>query len=158
MQVWHTFNPDLPADLVFVDQLFEALYAQDQQQVQLLSLFSLLALLIALLGIVGLLAYMGQRRMKEVALRRVLGARFGHVMLLLGRHLLLIVMLAALIAVPLSWFLLDAWLGTFAYREEQSLLPYAGAGIIVLLLIVMSICWQGLRMLRVNPAELLNAE
>lgn len=155
---WHGFYPELPADLVFLDQLFERLYAQDAQQVQLLSLFGGLAVFVALLGVAGLLAYLGQRRVRDVALRRVLGANLGHILVLLGKNLLLVVLLAAVLAAPLSWYLLSGWLDSFAYRQALTIWPYLLAGGMVLLLISLSVLWQGLRMLRANPASHLKAE
>lgn len=157
-QEWQSLYPDLPIDMVFLESLFEQLYAHEQQQVALLRFFSALAIIITILGMTGMLSFMSQRRSREFALRRVLGARQWDLSLLLGRQLLLFAALALFIALPLSWYFLSGWLEGFAYSIQLEILPFALAGLALLLLVVTMVWWQAQKASNRKPAALLQSE
>lgn len=155
---WQALYPELPADMVFLDTLFEQLYAREQQQVALLSTFSVMAIVITLLGMMGMLALMSQRRSREFALRRVLGARQWDLGMLLGRQLLLYTSLALLLGLPLSWWLLSDWLAAFSYRVDMGILPFLLAASALIMLVSAMVWWQSARASLRQPTDLLRSE
>ncbi len=153
--VWNELFPTYVMEVEFLDELFNELYQQDRRQLALLWALSGLAIVIALLGLFSLLAYALQIRMKEIAIRRIVGASWPSLIWLLGKEYIWLLLGGAALAIPLSYWLLDGWLAEFAYRVEISPLAYAltlggFAGLILL-----TVAFQTLRNSRRRPAEVL---
>ncbi len=155
---WNRQFPDLPFEAVFLDDLFARLYQQEQQQVKLLAIFSGLAIFIAFLGIAGLLTYLTQRRLKEIAIRRVLGATFGTLALMLGSRLGLLGLASALLAAPITLWVMRQWLTQYAYRVATGALPFVVAASLLLVLLTITILWQTRYASSQNPAKVLKQE
>jgi putative ABC transport system permease protein len=119
---------------------------------------AILTVLIAAMGLFGLIAAFTQRRVKEVGIRKVLGAGVRDIVLLLSRSYLLLIALALVVAAPVVWYVMHSWLQDFAYRVSIEWWMLAGAGAIALAIGVVTIGWHVVRAARANPVESLRSE
>ncbi len=124
----------------------------------LIGYFTTIAILIACLGLYGLAAFTAEQKIKEIGVRKVLGASITSIVGLLSRDFMKLVLIAYLIAVPASWFLMDKWLEEFAYRTELSWWLFAGAGFIAFLIALATVSSQTIRAAMVNPVKSLKSE
>ncbi|MCC6917819.1 MAG: ABC transporter permease [Alphaproteobacteria bacterium] len=157
-QVWDRLVPALPARLGFVDQNYDALYAQDALRGQMFGLFSGLAVLIACLGLFGLAAFTAERRTKEIGVRKVFGANVGNIVALLLWQFSKPVLIANLIAWPVAWYYLTGWLDGFAYRIDLSPLYFIAAGLGALVIAWLTVTMHSLRVARAKPVLALRYE
>jgi putative ABC transport system permease protein len=156
--VWQEHVPHRPFTYTFLDEAFAAHYASERQLGRLFGAFALLAVLIACLGLLGLAAYAAERRRKEIGVRKVLGARTGDVVLLLSREFALLVGLGFVVATPLAYMAMSRWLESFAYRVELGMEVFLVAGLVVLLLALVTVSGQAFRAASVDPVEALRSE
>jgi ABC-type antimicrobial peptide transport system permease subunit len=145
-------------DYGFVDKDLEALYNSEQQMGSLFNVFSVLAIFISCLGLFGLSAYTTQRRIKEIGVRKVLGASVRGIVGLLGREFLAPVALATLIAFPVSAWAMDKWLHTFAYQIGLKWWYFAVGGGLALLVALCTVSYQSFQAARANPVMSLRSE
>ena len=157
-QAWATHEPDYPFEYYFMDEYFAAQYAAEERLAQTFAYGAGLAILIACLGLFGLAAFAAQRRRKELGVRKVLGASVGGLFGLLTSDFLKLVVLAFVLAVPLAYVGLSQWLQQFPYRTEIGLAPFAWAGLLTLLIAVLTVGYQSLRAALTNPVEVLRTE
>ena len=155
---WAEVEPERAFSYAFVEEALAALYAEDRRLGQVFGLFAGLAALIAGLGLFGLISFATARRMKEVGVRKVLGASVGSLLWLFSATFLKLLVAAFLIAAPLAYLGMDRWLGTFAYRTEIGAGAFLFAACAVLLLACLTMGFQTLRAARRNPAEVLRYE
>lgn len=155
---WGELMPDVPFDVMFLDRQYAALYATEERMAHLLELFSGLAIFIASLGLVGLAAHATSRRVREIGVRKVLGAGEGQIVALVTREFLLLVLAANLIAWPVAWFIMHRWLEQFAYRSALSWWLFPLAGVAALMIALVTISWHALRAARTDPAKVLRTE
>ena len=155
---YQTFNPGYSFDYQFVDADYQALYAAEQRVSTLSKYFAGLAILISCLGLFGLAAFTAERRLKEIGIRKILGASdFGIVRLLSGDFTKM-VLVAIFIALPISYFIAQQWLEDFAFSIELQWWYFAGAGLLALLIAWFTVGLQTVKAARVNPAECLQDE
>ncbi|HMB92180.1 MAG TPA: ABC transporter permease [Rhodothermales bacterium] len=154
---WKTFS-EQPFSYTFLDDQFDALYRADAQWGQIVRYASLLAILIACLGLFGLAAFTAEQRTKEIGIRKVLGATVPHLLLLLTRHILLLVGVAFVIAVPISYVAMSRWLEGFAYRIELSWSLFAIAGLAALVIALLTVSYQSIRAALSDPIKSLRYE
>ena len=147
-----------PFDYQFMDDHFAQIYKEDQRQGQLLGFFTILAMVIAGLGLFGLAAFEAVQNQKEVGIRKVLGATIQNIVWLFGKKFLSLVTIGFLLAVPVSWFLVDKWLQDFAYRITPSLWVFAFGGALAILIAFLTISSQSIKAALVNPVESLKNE
>ena len=145
-------------DYGFVDKDLEALYNSEQQMGSLFNVFSALAIFISCLGLFGLSAYTTQRRFKEIGVRKVLGASVGGIVRLLAREFLLPVLLAALIAFPVSGWVMSKWLHGFVYRTGLEWWFFAIAGSLAIFIALGTVGYQSLKAATRNPVKSLRTE
>ena len=157
-QVWNELFPAYPMEYHFLDDLYERLYTRERVQLQLLSVFSGLAIGVALLGLFSLTAYTLRTRVREMAIRRVLGANLGALIRLVGREYLAVLLVGGLLALPLSYWAVSHWLQDFAYRVEVSVGWYVLTLIGVSVLLLLVVGWQTRLSTSDNPAEVLRGE
>ena len=153
-----TVYPQGVFDYGFVDKDLEALYASEQRMGQLFNVFSVLAIFISCLGLFGLSAYTTQRRIKEIGVRKVLGASVQGIVRLLAGEFLLPVVLATLIAFPLAGWGMDRWLHAFAYRIGLEWWYFAVSGGLALLVALCTVSFQSFQAARANPVKALRSE
>ncbi|GAB5535845.1 MAG: ABC transporter permease [Rubricoccaceae bacterium] len=152
------FSPAYPFDYTFLDDEFDQIYQGPRQLGSLAGLFAGIAALIAGLGLVGLAAFAAEQRRKEVGVRRVLGASVAGVVALLSRDFLLWVALACVIAIPLASLIVDRLLGTFAYRVDLGLTPFALATLGALVIALLAAGSQALRAATADPIHALRSD
>lgn len=155
---WDTMFPLYPMEYYFLDDLYENLYKGERTQLQLLYVFSGLAIAIAFIGLTGLIAYALKTRVREIAIRKVLGATLADLIRLISREYLVILLIGACLAIPVSVYGVKKWLSGFAYRVEISPAGYALTVALVGTLLILTIALQTLRSARRNPAETLKEE
>ena len=130
---WSQFIPDKTPDFTFLDENIAALYAAEQQAGRLITTFATLANIIGCLGLIGLIAFEVEQRVKEVGIRRVLGASTRSILRLFTTKFAVLILIANLIAWPAAWLAMNSWLERFAYRVDLSIGTFVTAGVIVLL-------------------------
>jgi putative ABC transport system permease protein len=157
-RLWRERLPERPVDRIFLGDAIDALYARERTQAVLLGIFSGLAILLSCLGLLAMAAFSLQRRIREIALRKVLGARTRDVARLLLWDISKPVLLANLVAWPVAWLVLRDWLNGFAYRIELPLavFPLAGGG--ALLIACAAVAAHALKAARSHPALALRHE
>lgn len=156
--IWKKIVPSVPFTYTFVDQNFDNMYRAEQNLGELFAAFAFLAICIASLGLFGLISYTTERRIKEICIRKILGAKSKHLITTLSREIIGLMLLSFAIAVPVTWYFMNQWLTNFAYRIELGPEIYLVAGVITLLVIAVSIGWPTTRALIVNPVENLRRE
>lgn len=157
-KVWRKFEPEIPFEARFVDDIARELYAADRARGALFAGFSALAVLIASLGLYSLASFATERRTKEIGIRKVLGAKVRDIVRLLVWQFSRPVVLANLIAWPAAWWAMREWLNTFDIRIALTPTPFALAGLLALAIAVATVAGQSLRVARTNPIHALRYE
>lgn len=155
---WKQIAPELPFEVSFVDEQVQQRYQVDQGFSKLIYLFSTLTVIIAALGLYGLLAVIVSFRVKEIGIRKVLGANISHLVALLSKEFFYLVLVATLVAFPLSWWAMDKWLADFAYRTEIQGWMFALSGIFALAIALFTVTFQAVRAAVANPVKSLRSE
>jgi len=157
-KIWRQHNPNIPFEYHFLDSDYEKLYRSDSRISLLMKIFTGIAIFIACLGLLGQISITVENRIKEIGIRKVNGAKVFQVMTLLNKNFILWVVLACIIAMPLSFYLLSKWLQNFAYKTQLSWWIFALAGVVALGIALLTVSWQSWRAARRNPVESLRYE
>jgi len=155
---WREISPQSTFNYTFLDQNFEAQYNEDRAFGSAFRIFTILAILIASMGLFGLTSYTCIQRRKEIGIRKVNGATIAQILSLLNRDFVKWVGLAFIVAVPISWYTMSKWLEGFAYKTTMSWWIFALAGIMALLIALLTVSWQSFRAATNNPVEALRDE
>lgn len=157
-RVWGQFAEGIPFSYSFLDDQYEALYRAEQRTGRVLGVISVLAVFVACLGLLGLAAYTTQRRMKEISVRKVLGATVPQILMLLSRNVLILVGVSFVIAVPLAYVASKTWLEQFAYATSVGVTPFLVAGGVTALMATAATMIQSMKAANANPARVLQRE
>jgi putative ABC transport system permease protein len=155
---YRQFNPGFAFDYRFMDEDFQAQYVAEQRVAVLSKYFAVLAILISGLGLFGLASFTAERRLKEIGIRKVLGAGELRLVYLLSADFTKIVLVAIVIAVPVSYYFSGEWLNGFAYKISLSWWYFTGAGLLALVIAWLTVGSQAIRAARVNPTQCLKDE
>lgn len=155
---WKSLFPGNPFIHFFLDDHYNEQYKADQQFGKVFAIFSGLAIFIACLGLFGLSSLTAIQRTKEIGVRKVLGATIQSILALIGRDYLVLLSLSIVIAVPVAWWIMSSWLQEFAYRIPLSWWIFAGPGLAVVLIALLTVSLHTLRAARTNPATSLRYE
>ena len=155
---YHGIKQALPFSYTFMDNDFDKLYHAEQQEGRIFITFAVFAILIACLGLFGLVTYAAEQRMKEIGIRKVLGARVSGIVGLLSKDFTILVGVAALIAFPVAWWFMHSWLQTFAYRTTVSWWIFLAAGVSALAIALLTVSIQAIRAAIANPIKSLRSE
>lgn len=156
--LWKQQTADVPFSYAFLDDTYSNLYKEEGRLGTLFTIFTGIGLFIACLGLIGLTAYMAEQKKKEISVRKVLGATISQIVLLLSKDFARILIIAFVIALPLSWYLMEQWLANFIYRTEVTVnILLIGGGAVILTAFV-AISYQAVRAALVNPVESLKEE
>jgi putative ABC transport system permease protein len=155
---WDTMFPLYPLEYHFLDDLYQNLYMGERVQLQLLCIFSGLAIFIAFTGLIGMIAYALKTRVKEIAIRKVLGASVTDLIRMIGKEYLTVLLIGGVLAVPLSYYGVKQWLSNFAYRVDISPASYLLTLAVIAFLLLGTIGLQTFRTSRINPADTLRDE
>ncbi|MEO0333829.1 MAG: FtsX-like permease family protein, partial [Bacteroidota bacterium] len=153
--VWEQFVPQQSFDYLFLNEHYQQLYHSEQKQSELFIIFAGLAILIAAMGLFGLATFSTLQRIKEVCIRKVLGAPIGSILKLLSKEVFWLVFIANLVAWPIAWYFMREWLSSFAYHIEMNLLTYLTAGVATLVITLITISSQTIKASLTNPATIL---
>lgn len=156
--VWRSTNPDFALQSVFIDDLYFKLYENQIRQSRFLSLLAFVALFISSLGLFSIAVYNIRKRTKEIGIRKVNGAKTGQIVTLLNRTFFKWVVISFIIAAPLSWITMHQWLQNFAYRTDLSWWIFAGTGIFVFGVALITVSLQSWQAAERNPVETLRYE
>ncbi len=155
---FNAFYPKQSFEYSFLDETLNNLYLSEKKLGTIFSYFSFLAILIGCLGVLGLSLYSIQQRIKEIGIRKVLGASVPGITLELLKEFVKPVLIAALIATPLAWFVMNKWLEDFAYRIQINGLVFLLTTLIVLALAILTMSVQSIKAARANPVKSLRTE
>ncbi len=155
---WAALRPGYPFTYFFVQDNFDKQYNSEERLGTLFGFFSLLAVIIAALGLFGLASYTVQQKIKEIGIRKVLGATVSQIVWLLSTRFTLLVILSIVIATPIAWYAMNQWLADFAYRIEIGPGIFAIAGGAALVIALLTVSWQSVKAAVSNPVDSLRAE
>jgi putative ABC transport system permease protein len=155
---WKAMANGVPFTYTFMDDDFNKLYQSEKQTGQLFISFAVFAIFIACLGLFGLVTYAAEQRMKEIGIRKVLGAKVGGIVGLLSRDFIKLVLIASLIAFPIAWWGMHQWLQSFAYRIGISWWIFVIAGGTAILIALLTVSVQTIRAAIANPIRSLRSE
>jgi putative ABC transport system permease protein len=155
---WSASGVDVPFAYSFLADDFKAVYRAEQQTGQVLGLFSGLTIFISCLGLFGLAIFTAESRTKEIGVRKVLGASVASIVTLLSKDFLKLVLLAILIASPIAWYAMNQWLKDFAYKIEIEWWMFAGAGLLAVVIALMTVSFQSVKAALMNPVKSLRSE
>ncbi len=155
---WAGYNSPAPFSYSFLDDQFASLYSSEQRTGRIFTSFSIIAVIIASLGLFGLVAFMVRQRVKEIGIRKVLGASAGSITVMLSKEFLQLILIAALISYPVTWFAMNKWLQDFAYRINIEWWVFVLAGVIALLVAAITISFQSIKAALANPVKSLRSE
>jgi len=157
-QVYAQFDKTNVLELHFLDENFAKQYGAEQKQEQVSMIFTILAVLIACLGLFGLATFTATQRVKEIGIRKVLGASVSSITLMLGKDFIKLVCISIIIAVPIAWYAMNEWLQDFAYRINIEWWMFVIAGFIALLIAICTISFQSIKAAITNPVKNLRTE
>lgn len=155
---WKSFSTNVPFEYAFLDDEYDKLYRKEIQAGKVISLFSILAILIACLGLFGLVSFITDGKIKEIGIRKVLGASQPGILLLLSNAILRGIYLSNILAWPIAYFAMNKWLDNFAYQTKLSLWIFVFSGLATLLIALFTISYQTIKAARANPIESLRYE
>ncbi|MBX2875102.1 MAG: ABC transporter permease [Saprospiraceae bacterium] len=155
--VWKEFSGD-PFSYNFVDEAFAKAYQAEQRFSTLVGFFTLIAIAISIVGLFGLVSFTVQRKLKEISIRRILGATELQLTQLLGKDFLMVFIIALIFALPMAWYLIGKWLNNFAYKIELNPLILVAAVLICLILSAIVIVYHLQRTTKINPSTILSSE
>jgi putative ABC transport system permease protein len=155
---WKEIVPGQPFQYSFLDDEFGHMYQSEQKTGQIFTSFAILAIFIACLGLFALAAFTAEKRMKEIGIRKVLGASSGNIVLMFTRDFGKLVLIAFTISVPVAWYVIQLWLEDFAYREVPGVWIYAEAGILSLIIAWITVSYQSFKAAISNPVNSLRIE
>ncbi|MBW8687223.1 ABC transporter permease [Chitinophaga rhizophila] len=154
---WRGNIGDAQFNYRFLDEDFNRMYYAERRMGKIAVIFASLAILIACIGLFGLATYIAEQRTKEIGVRKVLGASVGRIIFLLSVDFLRLVIIAVIVAAPISYYFMNKWLGNFAYRSEFPWWVFLVATVLCLSIAFITISFQTIKVARLNPVKSLRA-
>jgi len=155
---WKAIAPSQPFDYSFMDEDFNRWYTTEQRTGQIFITFAMLAIVIACLGLFGLITYAAEQRVREIGIRKVLGASVNNIAKMLSIDFLKLVLISSVIAFPIAWWAMHRWLQDFAYRVSISWWIFFVSGVLALLIAVLTVGFQAIKAGVANPVKSLRTE
>lgn len=155
---WNQWEHDFPFEYNFFDEEFDQLYKSEQKLGELFSVFSILAICVACLGLLGLTAFAAEQRTKEIGIRKTLGASVPGIVALFSKEFLLLIVIANIIAWPITYYAMNKWLSTFAYAIDLNVIPFLVSGFIALTIALVTVSYQAIKAAMVNPINSIRYE
>ncbi len=156
--VFKKYNPQYPFDYKFVDASYALKFQEEQRTGTLAGLFAGLTIFISCLGLFGLATYMAENRIKEIGVRKVLGASVTNITALLSKDFLTLVIVSFFIASPIAWWAMSQWLSSYTYRISIEWWVFAGAGLLSVFIAVITVSYQSIKAAIANPVKSLRTE
>ena len=155
---WDKFSPEYPLDYKFLDENFAAMYNSEDKLSTLLWIFTIMAIFVGCMGLFGLAAFSAEQRVKEIGIRKVLGASVMNIVSMLSITFLKPVLIASLVAFPIAWWAMNSWLRDFEYRVTISWWVFLLAGIAALFIALVTVSFQSIKAATINPVKNLRNE
>lgn len=152
------YAPDYPFEYRFLDDMYKDEYKIESIQARLFSGFTMVSVLICCLGLFGLSTFAAERKIKEIGIRKVLGAGIPDILRLISKDFLLLIFISILVAVPVSWYLVSKWMQGFAFHTALSWWVFAAASILVIIIAMLTIGFQTIKTAMANPVKSLRTE
>jgi putative ABC transport system permease protein len=156
--LWKQQNATVPFTYAFLDEDYNNLFKEEVKLSTLSGVFTGLALFIACLGLLGLAAYTAEQRQKEICVRKILGATFLQIILLMSRDFVRLILIAFVLATPFTYFMMQRWLDSFAYRVNIAPATFLTGGLAVMFIGLVAVSYQSIRAAFLNPADSLKEE
>jgi putative ABC transport system permease protein len=157
-RTWKKYFPETPFEYTFLDENFDKLYQSEQRQATIFTAFACIAIFIACLGLFGLSAFAISQRVKEIGVRKVLGADTSTIVGLLSKDFLKLVAVAAIMAFPIAWYAMRSWLKDFAYRVDIQWWVFIVAGLLAAAIAFVTVSFQAVKAALMNPVKSLRSE
>ncbi len=155
---WLEVNPMFPFEYHFLDDTYDGLYQNEIRAGRIVTWGMCIALFITMIGLFAMARYSTEKRTKEIGLRKVNGAEIFDILILLNKDFLKWVIIAFIVSIPISWYLVNSWLNSFAYRTSLSWWIFAMAGVTAVLISLATVSWQTFLAATRNPVEALRYE
>ena len=156
--IWEQTFPDFVYEYRFLDEKIESFYKQENQLAQLYKLFAAIAIFLSCLGLYGLASFMAVQRIKEVGIRKVLGATAGNIVYLFSKEFIILITIAFAIATPIAWYYMHQWLEDYVYRINISWWLFAASGLAAIIIALATISVQAVKAAIANPVKSLRSE
>ncbi|MFC1493297.1 ABC transporter permease [candidate division KSB1 bacterium] len=156
--VWQDVSPNSPFEFQFVDDTIQLFYESEQKWGKIINYASVFAVIVACLGLFGLSLISSQKRIKEIGIRKVLGASSGRIVKLISAELILLVAFSSILAFPAAYFITNKWLQNFAYKIDLTIMIFIISGLLVLIIAALTISFQTIKAANSNPVESLRYE
>jgi putative ABC transport system permease protein len=157
-EVFAEITPSVPFDYTFADEAYALKFADEERIGKLGFVFAILTVLISCLGLFGLSAFVAEQRIREIGIRKVLGASVANLWQMQSKDFVVLVVISCLIAMPLAWYFMDSWLDSFVYRSTISWLVFAATGAIALLVTLATVSFQAIKAATADPVKSLRTE
>jgi len=155
---WGELVPSIPFSYRFLDEDYNKLYNAELRLGRVMDIFSAIAIVLACLGLFGLSSYSIQQRMKEITIRKVLGASVSNLTFVLSKNFIRLSLVAIAIAFPVTWYTMNKWLQSFNYRVDIEWWMFAAAGSAILLIVMLTVSFQSIKAAFANPVKTLRAD
>jgi putative ABC transport system permease protein len=155
---WAAFDPVYPVEYRFLDDMFNEQYQQEERLSTMIKVFTIIAILIGCLGLIGMVGFIIETKLKEIGIRKVLGASTQSIVMLVSNRFLVLVSIAFLVALPLSYYLMSQWLENFVYRTSIGVFLIAMPFVLTLVLTLITTSYQTIKASLINPVECLKDE
>ncbi|MEQ9402954.1 MAG: FtsX-like permease family protein [Cyclobacteriaceae bacterium] len=155
---WKSVLPNMPFDFFFLDDRLNDSYKAEQKLTSVTVIFSTLTILVACLGLFGLATFSVEQRTKEIGVRKVLGISTPQILVLLSKEFMLLIAVAFIIAIPVSYYFIQLWLNGFSYRIGVEATPYVIAGLLTFLVAFLTVTWHSMKASLINPVDTLKYE
>jgi putative ABC transport system permease protein len=156
--LWNEYNYNHEFKYSFLEDQFDHMYKSDLRVGKILYIFSFIAIFVSCLGLFGMVTYTAETKTKEIGIRKVMGASISNIVSMLSKEFLILVVIAMLIAFPLAYYWLDKMLQDYAFRIEIGWWMFAIAGIIIIMLALITVGWQAIKAATANPVKALKME
>ena len=157
-KIWEQTFPDYVYEYRFLDDKIESFYKQESQLSQLYKIFAAIAIFLSCLGLYGLASYMAVQRIKEVGIRKVLGATAGNIVYMFSKEFIILIAIAFVIAAPLAWYYMHQWLQGYVYRINISWWLFAAGGFMAVIIALATISFRAIKAAIANPVKSLRTE
>ena len=157
-KIWEQTFPNYVYEYRFLDDKIDNFYKQENQLSQLYKIFAGIAIFLSCIGLYGLASFMAVQRIKEVGIRKVLGASAGSIVYLFSKEFVILITIGFAIAAPLAWYFMHQWLQDYVYRINISWWVFAVAGLIAIIIALVSISFQAIKAAIANPVKSLRTE
>ena len=157
-RIWNQFSPGYPLAYQFLDESYDTMYRSEEKLGSLLWAFTAMAIIIGCMGLFALAALSAEQRIKEIGIRKVLGASIFNIIRLLSARFLLLVLISSFIAFPIAWWAMNNWLDDFPYRTNISIWVFVVAAVAAVFIALITVSFQAIKAAMANPVKSLRAE